>query len=67
MWVPRPDLILDSDLTEYLKRVEKCWPAKKTGLSEEIALKLLKMHDYKMNVTLAKLESSSIISSFEIV
>jgi hypothetical protein len=46
-WIPRSELVSDFELNEYLKRVAFLWPSK-TGMNEEIALKLLMQKSYQV-------------------
>ena len=66
VWIPRPDIISDKEIAEYLKRVAFYWPPK-TGMTEEIALCLLMRYDYSVKNLMAHLEASGMNSSYEIV
>ena len=66
VWVPRPDLLSDKDLTEYLKRVAFLWPPK-TGMTEEIALRILMSNGYSIKNALGIMDSTGMNSSYEIV
>jgi len=66
VWIPRPDLVSDKEIDDYLRRVAFYWPPK-TGMTEEIALCLLMRYDYSIKDMMALLESSGMNSSYEIV
>ena len=69
MWVPPPptrNSLKESDLEAYLARVYLLWP-KKTGMNEEIALRLLMLNNYEVKRALSFLESSHMGASYEIV
>ncbi len=65
VWEPTPQLNAHQ-IDEYLQRVSVLWP-KKTGMNEELALKLLMQNSYDISRTLNTLGTSNMASSFEIV
>ena len=65
LWVPSPALS-EATINLYLKQVYFLWP-KRTGMNEEIALRLLMASQYDPALALACLETSQMSASYEIV
>ena len=58
---------MDEDHIErYMAKVYLSWP-KRTGMNEEIALRMLMMNGYDVQKTLGKIEAQHMGASYEVV
>ncbi len=63
MWVPK---LSDQEIDAYLKRVAFLWP-RRTGINEEVALRILMLSNHDVRRALSLLETSNMQTSYEVV